>query len=157
MATFPVLLRHAFRIPHVMLDLREGPRSKLMRCVSGAAAKVALDVEELRRMVEEARTPRQRGTQMGTQRNFRAFGDGGGLLRCCACGIEKGVENFYIGKTDNVSSYCKECKRERNSAYRRTLRGNAQVLLDGARERSRLKGRSCTLDTGFILDMILQQ
>ena len=157
MATFPVLLRHAFRIPNAVAALREGPPSKLMRCVSGAAAKAALDVGELRRMVDEARTPRQRGTQMGTQRNFRGFGDGGGLLRCCACGIEKGVENFYISKTDRVFSYCKECERERRTANRRTLRGNAQVFLDHARQRSKLKGWKFDLDIDFILDMILQQ
>ena len=67
------------------------------------------------------------------------------------------MENFYISKTDRVFSYCKECEREKRTANRRTLRGNAQKLLDGARERSRLKGRSCTLDLAFILDMILQQ
>ena len=78
MATFPVLLRHAFRIPNAVAALREGPPSKLMRCVSGAAAKAALDVGELRRMVDEARTPRQRGTQVRTQQNPRVFVDGGG-------------------------------------------------------------------------------
>ena len=156
MTTFSVVLRRAFRIPHVMLALREGPRSKLIRCVSTAAAKAALDVGELRRMVDEARTPRQRETQMATQRNPRVFVDGG-RWRCCACGIKKGVENFYISKTDRVFSYCKECEMERRTANRRTLRGNAQVLLHNARGRSKLKGWKFDLDIDIILGMILQQ
>ena len=156
MATFPLLLRHAFRIQHAAAALGEGPRSKLTRCISGAGAKVALDVEELRRMVDEARTPRQRGSQMRTQQNPRAFGDSGRWL-CCVCGIGKGVENFYISKTDRMFSYCKECARKKRTANRRTLRGNAQVLLHHARQRSKLKGWKFDLEIGFILHMVLRQ
>ena len=139
--------------------MREGScSSNFLRCVSSvtAAPKAGLKEDELRRMVEEARIP-QKPRMVGTPRTSRDLGDGTGRWRCRDCGIEKGVEGFYIKDGRFVRSYCKTCQNLRDSVYKRTLRGNASVLLSSARRRSNLKGWSFNLDTDFIFDLILQQ
>ena len=132
--------------------MREG----LWSSSRGFAAAAPVSAEELRRLVEEARTPRK-AKQIGTQKTSRVLGDGTGFWRCSDCGIEKGAADFRENGRGRLFSYCKKCERERKAAHNQTLRGNATVLVANAKHRSRLKGRSCVLDIDFILDMILQQ
>ena len=121
-----------------------------MRFVHGSAT-IKLK-EELQRMVGEAKTPPK--TQRRSKQSSRPLGSGS--WQCIVCGVEKELEGFYISR-HHVSSCCKECKRKKESAKRRTLRGNSLVLLNNARWRSKLKGWKFDLDIDFILDMILQQ
>ena len=108
-------------------------------------------------MVEEARTPRKANPGKRHPATSRALGDGTGTWRCCGCGSQKMVKDFYVTTGGKVCSLCTRCERARKAAYRRTLRGNAIVLVNSARTRSKLKGWICNLDVDFILDQILRQ
>lgn len=65
--------------------------------------------------------------------------------------------DFYVGAKGQVRSYCKKCHNRRDADYRRTLRGNVSVLVNSARQRSKMKGKDFNLDADFILDLILYQ
>ncbi|CAK9055601.1 unnamed protein product [Durusdinium trenchii] len=129
------------------------PHSLPRTCRASATART--DGDELRRLVEEARTPRQTPRRPPT--GSRELGDGTGRWRCCDCGVEKVAADFSFNAGGHVRSYCKACDAVKNREYRQTLRGNAGTLVRGARHRSKLKGWSCNLDTDFILDLILYQ
>ena len=156
MVICPVLLGRVFRVQRVATALREGPWSSFLRCLSTASPRAALDADDVRRLVAEARIPRK-GKHVGTPRTSRALGDGCGRWRCCDCGIQKGAEDFCIRKDGRVPSYCKSCQGKRYANYARTLRGNASVLVSNARHRSKLKDWHFKLDADFVLDLILKQ
>ena len=124
---------------------------------TAAEVPAAFSTEELRRLVEEARTPRK-AKQIGTPKTSRVLGDGTGLWRCNDCGVEKPAESFHkIRGGTHLHSYCKMCARVREAEIRRTLRGNVRRLVDSARHRSQSKGWPCNLDIDFVLDLILRQ
>lgn len=143
---FQIILRSASRSPCCGL---------WPRCHSRALA--ARAVEQLRSMVKEAKTPQKASPVRRHSPISRALGDGTGKWRCCDCRVEKTVADFYVTADGVVNSYCISCKNKRNASYKRTLRGNASVLVSSARRRANLKGWACDLDVDFILNLILQQ
>lgn len=115
-----------------------------------------MEPDKLGQLVEEARTakrPQHVGRHSPTS---RAVGDGRGTWRCCDCGVDKSLADFHVSG-GKVRSYCKLCRSKRDAKYRRTLRGNAKVLVGAARRRSKLKRQVSNLDVDFILDLILGQ
>ena len=147
------VLRHSWHLQKLWTPaaLREG--NSCTRCL-GTVAPKGFSTDELRRLVEEARTPRK-AKHTGIPRTSRVLGDGGSW-RCCDCGIEKRAEDFYESE-GRLHSYCKSCCKARESGYRTTLRGNAGRLIFGAKHRSKKKGWDCNLDVNFILDLMLRQ
>lgn len=139
------------------LALRERSLSSLWH--SGQTLADVFSSDELRRLVEEARTrrtPKQKSPG-NTLRTSRALGDGSGSWRCCKCAVEKTLAHFSVREGGYVRSYCKTCDNQRRADYERTLRGNASALVRNAKKRSRMKGWDCNLDIDFILDTILRQ
>ncbi|CAK9076423.1 unnamed protein product [Durusdinium trenchii] len=126
-------------------------------CSVEQLAGVALNAEQLQYLVEDAKTPRKPQHTSRRPPTSRALGDGTGTWRCCDCGDEKTLADFYVRATGCMRSYCKKCHNERVADYRRTLRGNVAVLLSNARKRSKVKGLACSLDPDFILNTILRQ
>ena len=153
------VLCHGFRSQRVWSTtaLREGVWIG-SRHFTGSVVPAAFSPRELQQLVDEARMPRKPKLIGRTPPTSRMLGDGNGLWRCADCGVEKVADDFSIVKGGTcVRSYCKLCASVRAGDYRRTLRGNADRLVNSARNRSRLKGWAHDLHVDFILDLILKQ
>ena len=121
----------------------------------GMAAGVQIDDDELQHLVEEARTSPKRMPR--PKQSSRVLGDGNGCWRCCDCGLDFPAGDFYLSGPGKIFSYCKNCQRARSAKWRRTLRGNACLLVGNARNRSRIWGLNCFVDCDFILSKVLEQ
>lgn len=151
------MFKHVFRWQQLWPPLRER-RLSCLRHSAERLGRAVLKSEEVRCLVEEARTPRK--SQLAGRRppTSRALGDGSGRWLCCDCGIEKTLADFGVKSNgDSVRSYCKTCDKRRKAEYTRTLRGNTKILVCNARQRSTKKGLACNLSSDLILNKILDQ
>ena len=105
---------------------------------------------QLEALVSEAfQKPSQANRRPRTPRNI----DEAGKIQCAVCGKRRADQDFY----KKTGSVCKTCYRDSCRDYRRTLRGNAVVMVGAATLRAKKHGMNCSLTRRDILDMLLDQ
>ena len=105
-------------------------------------------LEQLEDLVAEARVVPLRHGASGSAR----MANEDGKMPCHDCGRYLPHERFSKSKTR-----CKQCDAESSRAYRRSLRGMANMLAQAGRSRDRLKGRLGNITRDDVLSMLLQQ
>ena len=106
-------------------------------------------------LVSEAKNARAKACPDAAVRGLPRRANQWGELPCTRCG-EYLSPNLFATR----SSRCKNCLASKVREYHRTLRGNANLLVNSARQRSRRKGwscESCNIRMEHVLEMLLQQ
>ena len=110
-----------------------------------------IDLNQLAVHIQHAQDGEHRTTQ---PKMYRAGVVGENCDRTCAnCRRVLPLIAFY----GQAFSSCKDCCRQRQRLYYRSLRGHLATCLGGARRRAKLREQDCTITRGFLLDLLAKQ
>ena len=111
---------------------------------------LAVDIQYAQIREPVARRPRCSGTLCDNNNNIK---------RCPRCLQVLPRIAFYenASRASGMSSYCKDCCKERQHLYYRSLRGHLHQCLGGARHRARLREQEFSITTDFLLELLAAQ
>lgn len=109
-------------------------------------SQLQLDIQAARKSPRQYQSPRTPHVRMASVR------------QCAACLQVLPREAFYRGgTTSGMSTYCKDCSRDRGRLYYASLRGHISRCIGHARERARSRNQELSITSEHLLDLLAQQ